>query len=150
MQNLEFTENIPKCGHGKRCHNCKRCPYVTKAPFYMVNHVKRHRLPLESSRCERNDLEKYCKDCNFETDLVKKNVRTYIQCLVVKSGTDPSVVPLRQKRQGVLKKHQTAKHPLTGIAVSAIIRNFNTQQMPYSEFKTKWNDNLRRHKKNHL
>ncbi|CAH1368116.1 unnamed protein product, partial [Tenebrio molitor] len=65
MQNLEFTENIPKCGHRKRC------PYVTKAPFYMVNHVKRHRLPLESSRCERNDLEKYyCKDCNLETDLV--------------------------------------------------------------------------------
>ncbi|KAJ3620733.1 hypothetical protein MTP99_004658 [Tenebrio molitor] len=54
-------------------HNCERSPYVTKSLFYMVNHQKRHRLPLESSRCERNDLEKYCcKDCNFETDLVTK------------------------------------------------------------------------------
>jgi predicted RNA-binding Zn-ribbon protein involved in translation (DUF1610 family) len=39
------------------------------------------RLPLESSRCERNDLEKYyCKDCHFETDLVvilKQHFREY-------------------------------------------------------------------------
>jgi hypothetical protein len=63
MQNLEFTKNIPKCGHGKRCHNCKRCPYVTKTSFYMVNHVKRHRLPLESSRCERTKFEN--KNRNF-------------------------------------------------------------------------------------
>jgi predicted RNA-binding Zn-ribbon protein involved in translation (DUF1610 family) len=33
--------------------------------------MKNSRLPLEISSCERNDLEKYyCKDCNFETDLV--------------------------------------------------------------------------------
>jgi hypothetical protein len=42
---------------------------------------KCHRLPLESSRCERNDVEKYyCKDCNFETDLVvilKQHRREY-------------------------------------------------------------------------
>ncbi|KAJ3632418.1 hypothetical protein MTP99_009430 [Tenebrio molitor] len=57
MSNLEYSESIPK-GYGKR-----------------------HRLPFESSRCERNNLEKYyCKDCNFETDLVvilKQHLREY-------------------------------------------------------------------------
>ncbi|KAJ3634312.1 hypothetical protein MTP99_011197 [Tenebrio molitor] len=44
MPNLEYNESIPK-----------------------------GRLLLKSSRCERNDLEKYyCKHCNFETDLVTK------------------------------------------------------------------------------
>ncbi|KAJ3625016.1 hypothetical protein MTP99_018597 [Tenebrio molitor] len=78
MPNLEYGESISKCGYGKI-----------------------HRLPLESCRCERNDLEKYhCKDCNFETDLGKKNVTMYVQCLaVMKGGTDASVVPLRQRRQ---------------------------------------------------
>jgi hypothetical protein len=80
MENLEYSESIPKCGYGK-IGNCKRRPYVTKSPFYMLNHTKRHRLPLESSRCERNYLEKYnCKRCNFETDLVvilKQHFREY-------------------------------------------------------------------------
>ncbi|CAH1368061.1 unnamed protein product, partial [Tenebrio molitor] len=79
MSNLGYSESIPKVfGY---IHNYKRCPSLTKVPFYMVNHAKHHRLPLESSRCERNDLEKYyCKDCNFETDLVvilKQHFREY-------------------------------------------------------------------------
>jgi hypothetical protein len=80
MPNLEYSESIPKCGCGK-IHNCKICPYVTKSLFYVVSDLKRHGLPLESSRCERNDLEKYfCKDCNFETDLLvilKQHFREY-------------------------------------------------------------------------
>ncbi|KAJ3628574.1 hypothetical protein MTP99_015873 [Tenebrio molitor] len=58
---------------------CTSCTSVTKSLFNMVNHAKYHRLPLESSSCGRNDLEKYyCKGCNFETNLLyllpKKNV----------------------------------------------------------------------------
>ncbi|KAJ3632404.1 hypothetical protein MTP99_009416 [Tenebrio molitor] len=68
MPNLEYSESMPK-GFGK-IHNCK------------VNHAKCHRLPLiQSSRCEKNDVGKYyCKDCNFETDLVvilKQHFREY-------------------------------------------------------------------------
>jgi hypothetical protein len=80
MQNFEYTESIPKCGYGN-IHNCKRCPYVTKSLFHMVNHAKRYQLPLKSSSCERNDLENhYCKNCNFESDLVvilKQHLREY-------------------------------------------------------------------------
>jgi hypothetical protein len=44
---------------------------ATKSPPCMVNHAKRHRLPVESFSCETNDLEKYyCKECQFETDLM--------------------------------------------------------------------------------
>jgi hypothetical protein len=67
MQNLEYTESIPKCG-------------VTKSLFHMANHAKRYQLLLESSSCERNDLENhYCKNCNFESDLVilKQHLREY-------------------------------------------------------------------------
>ncbi|KAJ3628631.1 hypothetical protein MTP99_015927 [Tenebrio molitor] len=80
MQNLEYSESIPKCDY-RKIHNCKRCPYVTRSIFFMVNHAKRHPLPLKSLSSERNDLEKfYCKDCNFETDLVvifKQHLREY-------------------------------------------------------------------------
>jgi hypothetical protein len=70
MLNLEYAESIPKCGYGK-IHNCDICPYVTKSLFFMINHTKRHRLPLDSISCETIDLEKYyCKDCNFKTDLM--------------------------------------------------------------------------------
>jgi hypothetical protein len=80
MPNLEYTESTPKCGYAK-IHSCKRCPYVTKSLFYMVNHAKSHWLPIESFSCESSDLEKYyCKDCNFEADLVvifKQHLREY-------------------------------------------------------------------------
>ncbi|KAJ3632421.1 hypothetical protein MTP99_009433 [Tenebrio molitor] len=80
MPNLENSESISKCGHGK-IHNSQRCAYVTKSRFNMVTNTKRLQLPLESSRSERNDLEKYyCKDCNFETDLVvilKQHLKEY-------------------------------------------------------------------------
>jgi hypothetical protein len=80
METLEYTESSPKCGYGE-IHDCKRSLHVTKSLFYMVNHSKRHRLPLESSSYERNDLEKYyCKECNFETYLVvilKQHRREY-------------------------------------------------------------------------
>jgi hypothetical protein len=80
MQNLEYSESIPKCDY-RKIHNCKRCPYVTRSIFFMVNHAKRHPLPLKSLSSERNDLEKfYCKDCNFETDLgviLKQHLRKY-------------------------------------------------------------------------
>ncbi|KAJ3622126.1 hypothetical protein MTP99_002652 [Tenebrio molitor] len=149
MPNLEYSESIPKCGCGK-IHNCKICPYVTKSLFYVVSDLKRHGLPLESSRCERNDLEKYfCKDCNFETDLLKKNVRTYVQCLVVmNSGTDASVVPLRQRRQQFwkdtrpnMKQHNAIRHSADAI------QWYNCDKC---EFKTKWNENLTRHKAIHV
>jgi hypothetical protein len=97
MPNLEYSESIPK-GFGK-IHNYKKCPYLTKVPFYMVNHAKLHRLPLESSRCERKDLEKYhCKDCNFETDLfviLKQHFKEYhrkdIDCVQNESKNDTVV-----------------------------------------------------------
>ncbi|KAJ3633379.1 hypothetical protein MTP99_010332 [Tenebrio molitor] len=93
MANLEYSESISESD--RKVHNCKKCPYVTKSYFYMVYHEKRHHSPLKSSSCERNDLKKYyCKECNFETDLVKKNVGTYIQ-----GGTNASVVPSKQERQ---------------------------------------------------
>ncbi|XP_068909756.1 RE1-silencing transcription factor B-like [Tenebrio molitor] len=62
MQDLEYSKSLPKYGYRKI-------------------HAKRHRLPLQSSSCERNNLEKYyCKGCNFETDLVvilKQHFREY-------------------------------------------------------------------------
>jgi hypothetical protein len=86
MPNLEYTESIPKCGY-RKIHSCNRCPYVTKSLFYMVNHAASHRLPLESFSCESNNLENYyCKDCNFEADLVvifKQHLKQYHR-----NGTD--------------------------------------------------------------
>jgi hypothetical protein len=70
MLNLRCTESTSKCGCGK-IHNCDRCPYMTKSPFFMINHTKRNHLPPKSFSCETNDLAKYyCKECDFETDLV--------------------------------------------------------------------------------
>jgi hypothetical protein len=77
MQNMECTESIP---------------------FYMVNHGK----PLESSRCESNDLEKYyCKDCNFETNLVvilKQHLTEYHR-------EDSDCVPDQPKNATVVKSY---------------------------------------------
>jgi hypothetical protein len=70
MPNLRCTESTSKCGC-RKIHNCYRCPYMTKSPFFMINHMKRNDLPLKSFSCETNDLAKYyCKECDFETDLV--------------------------------------------------------------------------------
>ena len=36
----------------------------------MVNHVRRHRFPVEKLSCENTELEMYyCKDCDFKTEL---------------------------------------------------------------------------------
>ncbi|KAJ3632428.1 hypothetical protein MTP99_009440 [Tenebrio molitor] len=92
MPNLEYNESIPKCGY-ENIHNCKN---------YMANDVKRHRVPLEPSRCERNDSEKYyCKDCNFETDLVvilKQHIREYHR-------KDTECVQDQQKNGTVVKNY---------------------------------------------
>jgi hypothetical protein len=74
MRNLEYSESIPK----------------------------RHRLPLESCRCERNDLEKYyCKGCNFETDLfviLKKHLKEY-------HGNDADCVQDEPRNDAVVKSY---------------------------------------------
>jgi hypothetical protein len=70
MPNWKCTESAPKCGYGK-IHNCDKYRYVTESRFFMKNHTNRNHFPLKSFNCETNDLEKYyCKDCDFETDLV--------------------------------------------------------------------------------
>jgi hypothetical protein len=80
MPNLEYSESIGKCAHGET-HSCDRYPCITKLPFLMTNHIKRHQLLLEISSCETNDLEKYyCKDCDFQADFLiifNQHIREY-------------------------------------------------------------------------
>jgi hypothetical protein len=94
MRNLEYSKSVPKCGYGKMT--------MTKSHFNMVNHAKHHRLPLESFRCERNDLEKYyCKGCNFETDLfviLKKHLKEY-------HGNDADCVQDEPRNDAVVKSY---------------------------------------------
>jgi hypothetical protein len=174
MPNLERSDSIPKCGQGK-IHNWKRCSYVTKAPFYMVNRAKRHRLPLESSRCERNDLEKYyCKDCNFETDLVvilKQHLKEYHR-------KDTDCVQDRPKNNIVVKSYICQNCSFETYSVLLWIKHlesscFDTEDVIHCclkqhkrhhlsafafqwyscdicQFKVQGKGNLRRHKKNHL
>jgi hypothetical protein len=176
MQNLEYSESIPKCGY-RKIHNCKRCPYVTKSVLNMVNHAKRHRLPLESSSCERNDLEKYyCKGCHFETDLVVILKQHFRQC----HRKDTDCWQDQPKNDSVVKSFICQKCSFETYSVLMWIKHldgscFNTKEecenvseeewyravkqslhhfQWYScdkcEFKTKWNPSLKQHKKIHL
>jgi predicted RNA-binding Zn-ribbon protein involved in translation (DUF1610 family) len=157
MPNLECRGNIPKCGPGK-IHNCKRCPYVTKAPFYMVNHAKRHRFPLESSRCERTNLEKYyCKDCNFETDLVvifKQHHREFHR-------KDTDCVQDQPKNDIVVKSYICQKCSFETYSVLLWMKHlesscFDTEDAIHwyncdkCKYVTKYKSNIKQHKKIHL
>jgi hypothetical protein len=157
MPNLECRGNIPKCGPGK-IHNCKRCPYVTKAPFYMVNHAKRHRFPLESSRCERTNLEKYyCKDCNFETDLVvifKQHHREFHR-------KDTDCVQDQPKNDIVVKSYICQNCSFETYSVLLWMKHlesscFDTEDAIHwyncdkCKYVTKYKSNIKQHKKIHL
>ncbi|KAJ3628632.1 hypothetical protein MTP99_015928 [Tenebrio molitor] len=161
MQNLEYSESIPKCGY-RKIHNCKRCPYVTKSVLNMVNHAKRHRLPLESSSCERNDLEKYyCKGCHFETDLVVILKQHFRQC----HRKDTDCWQDQPKNDSVVKSFICQKCSFETYSVLMWIKHldgscFNTKEecenvseeecCDKCEYKTKRNDHLKQHKKKHL
>jgi hypothetical protein len=80
------------------------------------------RLPLESSRCERNDLEKYyCKDCNFETDLVvilKKHFREYHRM-------DTDCVHDQPKNETIVKSYICQKCTFETYSVLMWIKHFD-------------------------
>jgi hypothetical protein len=155
MPNLEYSESIPKCGHGK-IHNSKRCAYVTKSLFDMVNNAKRLQLPLESSRCETNDLEKYyCKDCHFETDLVvilKQHPKEYHR-------KDTGCVQDQPKSDTVVKSYICQKCSFETYSVLLWIKHlesscFDIEDVIHNcdkcEFKKRRNGCLKQHKKQHL
>jgi uncharacterized protein YlaI len=163
MQNLEYSESIPKCDY-RKIHNCKRCPYVTRSIFFMVNHAKRHPLPLKSLSSERNDLEKfYCKDCNFETDLVvifKQHLGQYHR-----KGTD--CLQDQPKNDAVVKSYICQKCSFETYSVLLWIKHLNTSCFDTEEesekvntvqwyncdkyeFKTKRKLKQKRHRKNPL
>jgi predicted RNA-binding Zn-ribbon protein involved in translation (DUF1610 family) len=88
------------------------------------------RLPLESSRCERNDLEKYyCKSCNFETDLVvilKQHLREYLR-------KDTDCVQDQPKKNTVVKSYICQKCTFETYSVLMWIKHldgpcFNTKE----------------------
>jgi hypothetical protein len=80
------------------------------------------RLPLESSSCERNDLEKYyCKDCHFETDLVvilKQHFREYHR-------KDTDCVQDQPKNDTVVKSYICQKCPFETYSVLMWIKHLN-------------------------
>ncbi|CAH1374633.1 unnamed protein product [Tenebrio molitor] len=135
MENLEYSQSIPKCGY-RKIHNYKRSPYVTKSRFNMVNHAKRHRLPLESSSCERNDLEKYyCKDCYFETDLMvifKQHLGQYHR-----KGTD--CLQDQPKNDAVVKSYICQKCSFETYSVLLWIKHLNTSCFDTEEESEKVN-----------
>jgi predicted RNA-binding Zn-ribbon protein involved in translation (DUF1610 family) len=152
MPNLEYSESIPKCGHGK-IHNSKRCAYVTKSRFNMVNNAKRLQLPLESSRCETNDLEKYyCKDCNFEADLV---------VILKQHHKEYHSVQDQPKNDTVVKSYICQKCSFETYSVLLWIKHLESScfyiedaihwyNCDKCEYKTKRNNYLKQHKITHL
>ncbi|KAJ3623523.1 hypothetical protein MTP99_019744 [Tenebrio molitor] len=117
------------------------------------------RLPLESSRCERNDLGKYyCEDCNFETDLVvilKLHFREYHR-------KDTDCVQDQPKNETIVKSYICQKCTFETYSVLMWIKHFdgscfNTNKecedvseeecCDTCEVKTKRKDKLKRHKK---
>ncbi|KAJ3628601.1 hypothetical protein MTP99_015899 [Tenebrio molitor] len=97
--------------------------------------MKNSRLPLEISSCERNDLEKYyCKDCNFETDLVqmpstgivvinanlKRNIRATLKIIT-------QFISQQMQSSGIIVMNANTKRNLTNTLND--IRKFISQQM---------------------
>ncbi|KAJ3628565.1 hypothetical protein MTP99_015864 [Tenebrio molitor] len=134
MRNLEYSKSVPKCGYGKMT--------MTKSHFNMVNHAKHHRLPLESFRCERNDLEKYyCKGCNFETDLlgaIKKHNTIHLSEDAIQ-WYNCDKCEFKTKYNENIKRHEKRIH-LSADAVQW----FSCDKC---EFKAKTKEYLKRHKK---
>ena len=83
MAILEYSETFiaPGKSSWKNVHNCNLCLYFTTSYFFMVNHVRRHRAPLERFTCSEAEIETYyCKDCDFKTELTiefKQHINKY-------------------------------------------------------------------------
>ena len=83
MSTLEYYETLAtrEKSSWKNVHKCKLCPYFTTALFRMINHVRKHRFPLDKFTCDNAKIEPYyCKDCDFKTELtilLKEHIDKY-------------------------------------------------------------------------
>ena len=53
-------------------HSCKKCPYLTKSIFFMLNHVKCHKQQKDKFECKRFPEIFSCKQCDFTTSLTTR------------------------------------------------------------------------------